>query len=92
MDFVASGCPSWPEKQKSLSRPPAWADGRCRLEPQQAQICLEYGEFLRQTGCREEAIHRCEEALAIRRRLGIDGVAEAEAAVARARSAVMSKE
>jgi tetratricopeptide (TPR) repeat protein len=55
------------------------------LEPQQAQICLEYGEFLRQTGQRDEAIHRCEEALAIRRRLGTDDAREAEAALARAR-------
>jgi tetratricopeptide (TPR) repeat protein len=55
------------------------------FEPQQAQICLEYAEFLLQIGDREEAIRRCEQALLIRRRLDTDDVQEAEAALARAR-------
>src|SRR5205823_1185433 len=32
------------------------------LEAQQAQICLEYGEFLRQSGDRGQAVRRFEEA------------------------------
>lgn len=57
------------------------------LEPQKAQILLESGDLLLRAGDPEEALRVCEEALAIRRRLGGDGVAEAEAAVARAREA-----
>jgi tetratricopeptide (TPR) repeat protein len=55
------------------------------LEPQQAQIYLEYGEFLRTLGDRAEAVRQCEAALLIRKRLGTDDVSEAEAALARAR-------
>jgi predicted ATPase len=57
------------------------------LETQKAQICMEFGEFLLQAGDPEEALHRFEEALAMRQRLGIDGVEEAEAALTRARQA-----
>jgi predicted ATPase len=56
------------------------------LEPQRAQICLELGEFLRQSGERSEAMRFCEEAVAIRRRLGSDGLTDAEAALARAQN------
>jgi tetratricopeptide (TPR) repeat protein len=55
------------------------------LEPQRAQICLELGEFLRQTGEHSDAMRLCEEAIGIRRRLGSEGVAEAEAALTRVR-------
>ena len=57
------------------------------LEPQQAQICLDYGEFLLRIGDRDAAVRRCEEALTIRRRLGTDDMHEAEAALTRARGA-----
>jgi tetratricopeptide (TPR) repeat protein len=56
------------------------------LEPLQAQIYLEFGIFLQQTNEPAEALRLLEVGLVIRRRLGSEGVAEAEAAVARARA------
>ena len=61
------------------------------LELLQAQIFLEFGEFLQRTGEPDEALRFCEEGLAIRRRLGSEGVAEAEAAVARAQAAMQRR-
>lgn len=58
------------------------------LEPQQAQICLEFGAFLSQEGDLDQALQLCEQALAIRARLGTDGVGEAESAVALVREAM----
>jgi tetratricopeptide (TPR) repeat protein len=59
--------------------------GETDLEPQKAQICLEFGEFLHETGSAEEARRHCEAALEIHRRLGTDHVERAEAALARIR-------
>jgi predicted ATPase len=57
------------------------------FKPQQAEICLEFAEFLIQTNEPAKALPLCEQALAIRRQLGTDGVAEAEAVFERARKA-----
>jgi tetratricopeptide (TPR) repeat protein len=62
------------------------------LEPQKAQICLEFGEFLIQAGEPAEALRLFEEAMEIRQQLGTNGVSEAETAVARAREAICAAE
>jgi tetratricopeptide (TPR) repeat protein len=58
------------------------------LSPQRAALCIEFGEFLLTVGDPVPAVHLCEEGLTIRRRLGLEGVAEADTALARAREAI----
>jgi tetratricopeptide (TPR) repeat protein len=66
--------------------------GETNLEPQKAQILLEYGELLLQVDSPKEALLRFEEALAILRRLGVDKTIEAETAITRARDVISSRE
>jgi tetratricopeptide (TPR) repeat protein len=80
----ATGCPDEARAQFEEAMRVCSASG---LASQRAEICLEFAEFLLADGEPEEALRCCQEALAIRRRLGTEGVAEAADAVVRARKA-----